>query len=35
LKVTEVVQREGVTLTIHGHDARQWATLKHAPVFYG
>lgn len=33
-KLAEVAQREGVTLIIHGHDAEQWPTLKHAPQFY-
>ncbi len=33
-KMVEVARREGVTLIIHGHDAQQWPTLKHAPEFY-
>jgi N-acyl homoserine lactone hydrolase len=33
-KLMKVVQRENVALTIYGHDAGQWATLKHAPAYY-
>lgn len=33
-KLAEVVERERVTLTVYGHDAAQWATLKHTPEFY-
>lgn len=33
-KLTEIVAREGVKLTIYGHDAGQWANLRHAPEFY-
>lgn len=33
-KLVEVARREGVVLIIHGHDAAQWAGLKHAPQFY-
>ena len=33
-KLTELAAREGVALTIYGHDAEQWATLKQAPEFY-
>ena len=33
-KLAELVKREGVTLTIYGHDAGQWAMLKQAPEFY-
>jgi N-acyl homoserine lactone hydrolase len=33
-KLAELVAREKVTLTIYGHDASQWATLKHAPEYY-
>lgn len=33
-KLAEIAQRENVALTIYGHDAEQWATLKHAPLFY-
>lgn len=33
-KLAEVVAREGVTLSIYGHDAQQWPTLKKAPEFY-
>lgn len=33
-KLAEVVRREGVALTIYGHDAGQWASLKQAPEFY-
>ena len=34
-KLAEVVRREGVALTIYGHDPEQWPTLRHAPEFYG
>ena len=33
-KLIELAEREGVTLIVHGHDAQQWPTLKHAPTFY-
>jgi len=33
-KLVEVTRREGAVLIIHGHDAAQWATLRHAPEFY-
>lgn len=33
-KLFELVRHEGVTLTVFGHDAQQWPTLKHAPEFY-
>lgn len=33
-KLVAVAQREGVRLIIHGHDAEQWPTLRHAPAFY-
>ena len=33
-KIAEVVRREGVRLTVYGHDAQQWPTLRHAPEFY-
>jgi N-acyl homoserine lactone hydrolase len=33
-KLVEVADRERVTLIIHGHDHKQWPTLKHAPDFY-
>ena len=33
-KLTELAEREGVALIVHGHDSEQWATLKHAPEFY-
>ncbi|RYG54899.1 hypothetical protein EON80_31390 [bacterium] len=32
-KLAEIAQREGA-LIIHGHDAKQWPTLKHSPEFY-
>ena len=33
-KLVELAARENVKLTIYGHDSDQWATLKHAPIFY-
>jgi N-acyl homoserine lactone hydrolase len=33
-KLIELAEREKVALIVHGHDAEQWATLKHAPEFY-
>lgn len=33
-KLAEIVQREGVALTIYGHDWEQWPTLKHSPEHY-
>ena len=33
-KLVELAKRENVRLIIHGHDAGQWKTLRHAPEFY-
>ncbi|MBV9229271.1 MAG: N-acyl homoserine lactonase family protein [Chloroflexi bacterium] len=33
-KLLDLVQREQVTLTVFGHDAPQWQTLKKAPEYY-
>jgi N-acyl homoserine lactone hydrolase len=33
-KLVEIAQREEVALIIHGHDHKQWPTLKHAPQYY-
>lgn len=33
-KVSEVAARAGAALVIYGHDAEQWATLRHSPAFY-
>lgn len=33
-KVSEVAAREGVAFVIYGHDAEQWASLRHSPSFY-
>lgn len=33
-KLVELAKRENATFIVHGHDAQQWATLKHAPRFY-
>lgn len=33
-KLIELAERENVALIVHGHDAEQWAMLKHAPEFY-
>lgn len=34
-KLLDVAAREGVQLTVFGHDGLQWRTLKKAPEFYG
>lgn len=34
-KLADIAEREGVSLTIYGHDAAQWADLKLAPEYYG
>lgn len=33
-KLADIAKREGVTLTVYGHDTAQWPTLRHAPAFY-
>lgn len=33
-KLRAIEVREGVALTIYGHDYRQWPTLRHAPRYY-
>jgi len=33
-KLAQVASQERAALTIYGHDARQWPTLRHAPAFY-
>ncbi len=33
-KLVELAQREHVALTVFGHDATQWQTLKKAPDYY-
>jgi N-acyl homoserine lactone hydrolase len=33
-KLLDIVERERVTLTIFGHDARQWQRLRRAPEYY-
>lgn len=33
-KLADVIRREEVRLTIYGHDAVQWATLRLAPEYY-
>lgn len=33
-KLAGIAQREPVSLTIFGHDAEQWRTLRHSPEFY-
>ena len=33
-RVSEVAAREGAALVIYGHDAEQWASLRHSPAFY-
>lgn len=34
-KLLDLAQREHVALTIFGHDAQQWPTLKKVPEYYG
>lgn len=33
-KLLAVREREGVVLTIYGHDGQQWAALRKAPAYY-
>ncbi|MBI5880123.1 MAG: N-acyl homoserine lactonase family protein [Chloroflexi bacterium] len=33
-KMKDVIAREGVKLTVCGHDSKQWATLRKAPEYY-
>ena len=33
-KLVELARREGVTLTVYGHDPEQWPTIERAPGFY-
>ena len=33
-KLVDLAEREGVTLTIRGHDAKQWTQLKKSPEYY-
>ncbi len=33
-KLRDIEAREGVRLTIYGHDRRQWPSLKQAPAYY-
>lgn len=33
-KLLDLVQREGISLVVFGHDAEQWQTLKKAPEYY-
>ena len=33
-KLLDLVRREGVALTIFGHDGQQWKTLKKSPEYY-
>ena len=33
-KLVDLAAREGVALVIHGHDAAQWATLRHSPQYH-
>jgi N-acyl homoserine lactone hydrolase len=33
-KLVDLVEREGATLMIHGHDPAQWTTLKRSPQYY-
>jgi N-acyl homoserine lactone hydrolase len=33
-KLVDLAEREGVTLTVRGHDAKQWPQLKKSPDYY-
>lgn len=33
-KISDLAQREAVAMVIYGHDAQQWADLRHSPAFY-
>jgi len=33
-KLTDLAEREGVTLIVYGHDANEWETLKKSPEYY-
>jgi N-acyl homoserine lactone hydrolase len=33
-KLLDLVEREGVTLVVFGHDGQQWQTLRKAPEYY-
>ncbi|MUZ64116.1 N-acyl homoserine lactonase family protein, partial [Agrobacterium vitis] len=33
-KVSDIAEREGVAFVVYGHDAQQWASLRHSPAFY-
>jgi len=33
-KLTDLADREGVTLIVYGHDANEWKTLKKSPEYY-
>ena len=33
-KLRGVIEREGVTLTVYGHDTAQWNELRLAPEYY-
>jgi N-acyl homoserine lactone hydrolase len=33
-KLLDLARRENVRLIVYGHDARQWARLRHSPAYY-
>ena len=33
-KVFDIAERERVAFVVYGHDAQQWKSLRHSPVFY-
>ncbi len=33
-KLLDLVAREGVALTVFGHDGQQWRTLRRPPEYY-
>lgn len=33
-KIADVAEREHASLVVYGHDADQWASLRHTPAFY-
>ncbi|TYC70156.1 N-acyl homoserine lactonase family protein [Stappia sp. BW2] len=33
-KLSDIANREGVAFVVYGHDAQQWPSLQHSPLFY-
>ncbi|MCF1449284.1 MBL fold metallo-hydrolase [Agrobacterium vitis] len=34
-KISDIAERECAACVVYGHDAEQWASLRHSPAFYG